>query len=75
LNKKLTEFKQKIKTLDSDEGMMLDSGNGIKIFLNKRPGTYVVEIVGEKNRNMKHSSENIQFIQKIDDVITLVDPS
>ena len=69
MKKKLTELKQKISTLDSDEGIKIDSRKGTKIFLNKRPDTYVVEIVGEK----KHSSENIQFIQNIDDVIALVE--
>ena len=69
----MTEFKLKISTLDSDEGIKIDSGRGTKIFLNKRPDTYVVEIVGEKSSKMKHSSENIQFIQNIDDVIALVE--
>ena len=72
LQKKLTEFKQKISTLDSDEGIKIDSGKGTKIFFNKRPDTYVVEIVREKNSKMKHSSEDIRFIQNIDDVIALV---
>ena len=70
--REITEFKMKLKTLDSDEGIKLDSGKGTKIFLNKRPDTYVVEIVGENNSNMNHSSENISFIQNIDDVIALV---
>lgn len=70
---KMTEFKTKIKTLDSDEGIILDSGRGTKIFLNRRPSdSYVVEIVGEKNSKMKHPSENIRFIQNIDGVIALV---
>ena len=70
---KLTEFKTKIKTLDSDEGTILNSGRGTKIFLNRRPSdSYVVEIVGEKNSKMKHPSENIMFIQNIDGVIALV---
>ena len=64
----LKEFKQKISSLDSDEGIKLDSGRGIKIFLNKRPDSYVVEIVEEK----KHSSEDIRFIQNLDGVIALV---
>jgi len=63
----------RLSTLDSDEGIRIESGRGTKIFLNKRPDTYVVEFVGEKNSNTKHSSENIQFIQNIDDVIALVD--
>jgi hypothetical protein len=66
LKNKLTEFKQKV--IDSDEGIKVDSGIGTKIFLNKRSDSYVVEIVGEK----KHSSEDIRFIQNIDDVIALV---
>ncbi len=71
---KMTEFKMKIKTLDSDEGIKIDSGRGTKIFLNRRPsGSYVVEIVGEKNSNMRHQSENIRFIQNIDEVIALVE--
>ena|SRR6476619_2437046 len=70
---KMTEFKTKIKTLDSDEGIILDSGRGTKIFLNRLPSdSYVVEIVGEKNSKMKHPSENIRFIQNIDGVIALV---
>ena len=70
---KMKEFKTKIKTLDSDEGIKIDSGRGTKIFLNRRPsGSYVVEIVGEKNSNMRHPSENIRFIQNIDEVIALV---
>ena len=73
LKKKLTELKLKISTLDSDEGIRIDSGRGTKIFLNKRPDTYVVEIVREKNCNMKHSGEDIRFIQNIDDVIALVE--
>jgi len=72
LKKKLTELKLKISTLDSDEGIRIDSGRGTKIFLNKRPDTYVVEIVREKNSNMKHSGEDIRFIQNIEDVIALV---
>jgi hypothetical protein len=68
LKNKLKEFKQKISTLDSDEGIKVDSGRGTKIFLNKRSDSYVVEIVGEK----KHSTEDIRFIQNIDDVIALV---
>ena len=68
---KMTEFKTKIKTLDSDEGIILDSGRGTKIFLNRRPSdSYVVEIVGEKNSKMKQA--NIRFIQNIDGVIALV---
>lgn len=72
LKMKLTELKLKISTLDSDEGIRIDSGRGTKIFLNKRPDTYVVEIVREKNSNMKHSGEDIRFIQNIEDVIALV---
>ena len=72
LKKKLTELKLKISTLDSDEGIRIDSGRGTKIFLNKRPDTYVVEIVREKKSNMKHSGEDIRFIQNIEDVIALV---
>ena len=72
LKKKLTELKLKISTLDSDEGIRIDSGRGTKLFLNKRPDTYVVEIVREKNSNMKHSGEDIRFIQNIEDVIALV---
>ena len=72
LKKKLTELKLKITTLDSDEGIRIDSGRGTKLFLNKRPDTYVVEIVREKNSNMKHSGEDIRFIQNIEDVIALV---
>ena len=68
LKKKLTEFKLKISTLDSDEGIRIDSGRGTKIFLNKRSDSYGVEILGEK----KHSTEDIRFIQNIDDVIALV---
>ena len=73
MNNKLKELKLKLSTLDSDEGIRIESGRGTKIFLNKRPDTYVVEIVGENNSNTKHSSENIQFIQNIEDVIALVD--
>jgi hypothetical protein len=73
LKKKLTELKLKISTLDSDEGIRIDSERGTKIFLNKRPDTYVVEIVREKNSNMKHSGEDIRFIENIDDVIALVE--
>ena len=73
MKKKLTELKLKTSTLDSDEGIRIESGRGTKIFLNKRPDTYVVEIVRENNSNTKHSSENIQFIQNIEDVIALVD--
>jgi hypothetical protein len=72
LKKKLTEFKLKISTLDSDEDIRIDLGRGTRIFLNRRPDTYVVEIVGEKNSNTKHPSEDIRFIQNIDDVIALV---
>ena len=72
LKKKLTELKLKISTLDSDEGIRIDSGRGTKLFLNKRPDTYVVEIVREKNSNMKNSGEDIRFIQNIEDVIALV---
>jgi hypothetical protein len=68
LKNNLKEFKQKISSLDSDEGIKLDSGRGIKIFLNKRPHSYVVEIIEEK----KHSSEDIRFIQNLDGVIALV---
>jgi len=39
LKKKLTELKLKISTLDTDEGIRVDSGRGTKIFLNKRPDT------------------------------------
>ena len=73
MKKKLTELKLMTSTLDSDEGIRIESGRGTKIFLNKRPDTYVVEIVRENNSNTKHSSENIQFIQNIEDVIALVD--
>ena len=68
MKKKLTEFKLKLSTIDSDEGIKVDSRRGTKIFLNKRPDSYVVEIVAEK----KHSSEDIRFIQNIDNVIALV---
>lgn len=71
---KNTELKMKIKTLDSDEGIKIDSGRGTKIFLNRRPsGFYVVEIVGENNSNMEHPSENIRFIQNINKIIALVE--
>ena len=51
------------KNLDSDEGIKIDSGRGTKIFLNRRPsGSYVVEIVGEKNSDIEHPSENIRRI-------------
>ena len=73
MKKKLTELKLKTSALDSDEGIRIESGRGTKIFLNKRPDTYVVEIVREKNSNMKHSGEDIRFIQNIDDVIALVE--
>ena len=73
MKKKWRELKLKMSTLDSDEGIRIESGRGTKIFLNKRPDTYVVEIVRENNSNTKHSSENIQFIQNIEDVIALVD--
>ena len=73
MKKKLTELKLKISTLDSDEGIRIDSGRGTKIFLNKRPDSYVVEIVRQKNSNMKHSGEDIRFIQNIENVIALVD--
>lgn len=64
----------KIKTLDSDEGIKIDSGRGTKIFLNRRPsGSYVVEMVWEKNSNTEHQSENIRFIQNIDEIIALVE--
>ena len=60
---KKMEFKMKIKTLDSDEGIKIDSGRGTKIYLNRRPsGSYVVEIVGEKNSDIEHPSENIRRI-------------
>ena len=71
---KNTELKMKIKTLDSDEGIKIDSGRRTKIFLNRRPsGFYVVEIVGENNSNMEHPSENIRFIQNINEIIALVE--
>jgi len=70
----MTEFKMKIKTLDSDEGIKIDSGRGTKIFLNRRPsGSCVVEMVWEKNSNTEHPSENIRFIQNIDEIIALVE--
>ena len=70
---KKTEFKMMIKTLDSGEGIKINSGRGTKLILNRRPsGSYVVEIVREKNSKMKHPSENIRFIQNIDGVIALV---
>ena len=71
---KKTEFRMKIKTLDSDEGIKIDSRRGTKLFLNRRPsGSYVVEIVRVKNSNMEHPSENIRFIQNIDEIISLVE--
>ena len=73
MKNKLTELKLKTSTLDSDEGIRIESGRGTKIFLNKRSDTYVVEIVREKNSNMKDSGEDIRFIQNIDDVIALVE--
>ena len=50
---KMTEFKMKIKTLDSDEGIKIDSGRGTKIFLNKRSDSYVVGIVGKRSIRLK----------------------
>ena len=71
---KKTEFKMMIKTLDSDEGMKINSGRGTKLLLNRRPsGSYVVEIVREKNSNLDHPSENIKFIQNIDEIISLLE--
>ena len=71
MNNKLKELKLKLSTLDSDEGIRIESGRGTKIFLNRRPSdSYVVEIVGEKNSKMKQA--NIRFIQNIDGVIALV---
>ena len=62
----------KIKTLDSDEGIKIDSGRGTKIYLNRRPsGSYVAEIAEAKNSKMDHPSENIRFIQNIDGVLNL----
>ena len=64
----------KIKTLDSDEGMKIYSGRGTKLNLNRRPsGSYVVEIAEAKNSKMDHPSENIRFIQNIDEIIALVE--
>ena len=71
---KMTEFKMKIKTLDSDEGIKIDSGRGTKIYLNRRPsGSYVAEIAEAKNSKMDHPSENIRFIQNIEEIIALVE--
>jgi hypothetical protein len=71
---KKMEFKMKLKTLDSDEGVKIDSGRGTKIYLNRRPsGSYVAEIAEEKNSKMDHPSENIRFIQNIDEIIALVE--
>lgn len=71
---KITEFKMKIKSLDSDEGIKIASETGTtKIFLNRRPsGSYVVEIVGDRNTNIEPPGENIRFIQNIDEIIALV---
>jgi len=64
----------KIKTLDSDEGIKIDSGKGTKIYLNRRPsGSYVAEIAVAKNSKMDHPSENIRFIRNIDEIIALVE--
>jgi hypothetical protein len=71
---KKMEFKMKLKTLDSDEGVKIDSGRGTKIYLNRRhSGSYVAEIAEEKNSKMDHPSENIRFIQNIDEIIALVE--
>jgi len=71
---KKNEFKMKIRTLDSDEGIKIDSGRGTKIYLNRRPsGSYVAEIAEEKNSKMDHPGENIRFIQNIDEIIALVE--
>ena len=69
----MTELKLNISTLFSYEGILIDSGRGTKIFLNKRPDTYVVEIVRENNSNLDHPSENIKFIQNIDEIISLLE--
>ena len=71
---KKNEFKMKIRTLDSDEGIKIDSGRGTKIYLNRRTsGSYVAEIAEEKNSKMDHPSENIRLIQNIDEIIALVE--
>ena len=63
-----------IKTLDSDEGIKINPGRGTKLLLNRRPsGSYVVEIVRENNSNLDHPSENIKFIQNIDEIISLLE--
>jgi len=56
----LKELKLKLSTPDSDEGIRIESGRGTKIFLNKRPDTYVVEIVGKKNSNTNISTKLFQ---------------
>jgi len=64
----------KIRNLDSDEGIKIDSGRGTKIYLNRRPsGSYVAEIAEEKNSKMDHPGENIRFFQNIDEIIALVE--
>jgi hypothetical protein len=70
----LNDLKRKIKSLDSDEGIRLESKRrGIKVFLNRRPsGSYIVEITGEKISNMGQKREDIRFVQNIDAVIALV---
>ena len=69
---KKTEFKMMIKTLDSDEGIKINSGT--KLLLNRRAsGSYVVEIVRENNSNLDLPSENIKFIQNIDEIISLLE--
>ena len=48
MQNKLTELKQKISTLDSDEGIKVDSGKGTKFFLtNGHIIALVVKTVGK----------------------------
>ena len=74
VKKNIKELKAKLNSLDSDEGIKIQSKNApIKLFVNRRAsGSYVVEIVNKTSSNAETKRENIKFFQSLDQLIEFI---
>ncbi len=74
LKKNIKKLKTKLNSLDSDEGIKIQSENApIKLFVNKRSsGAYVMEIVNKTSSNAETKGEDTKFFQSLDQLIEFI---
>jgi hypothetical protein len=74
LKKNIKKLKTKLNSLDSDEGIKIQSANAPKkLFVNKRSsGAYVMEIVNKTSSNSETKREDIRFFQSLDQLIEFI---